>query len=315
MRILNTYTEQVPPDDILSPAEIEEICCEQVPVDECSETGKVSPYEGADDEHLNFDPDEALEQTRANNPDSRILSVRTEAIGGPRPGEPCGELHESWERRLNCCDGVPPIVWSQDDSAEVLADFTSGTVSVTGGIPPYHWMIRGQGFTLGVERRRDLTTDGPSVIVNADDACGWGPITVTDGCSTAAGGVRSTNGQWILQPDDTPCPWLLPASGNCSGAYNYEGISGEYRVVQNTSLLWAYGEGNTNTFCGQCQPTQPYWADSCFYGWANSESCGLCGANYGGSSNCQIQPHLCQYPDILGTYCYDHRKSIFKWRC
>jgi hypothetical protein len=43
---------------VLTEAEILSLCCEVVPVDEWSEVGRVSVYEGADEEHRNFDEEE-----------------------------------------------------------------------------------------------------------------------------------------------------------------------------------------------------------------------------------------------------------------
>ena len=197
MRILNTYREAVPPSDILSPEDILRICCKPTPVDECSEVGRLSPYEGADAEHRDFDEQEALDQARAENPGKRIISVRTEGIGN-RPGQPCGTKYEDWTGALNCCEFVEPMVWDAANSVEVLADHTDGWVFVTGGTRPYHWSIRGQGFTFDGWNMRDAITDVPYIRVYAGQfACGTAPIEVTDGCSVVKSSIRSANGQWV----------------------------------------------------------------------------------------------------------------------
>jgi len=234
MRIINTYREPVPPSDVLSPEDILRICCKPTPVDECSEVGRLSPYEGADAEHRDFDEQAALEQARAENPGKRIIGVRAEGIGA-RPGQPCGEMHEKWTGALNCCDEVEPMVWDSANSVEVLADLTDGWVFVTGGTKPYHWSIRGQGMTFDGWNLRDAITDAPCIRVYAGEyACGWSPIEVTDGCSTVLGGVRSTNGAWVelgqYAIDNLGVPYNLDAmlrgySGNLINDGYYLGVT------------------------------------------------------------------------------------------
>lgn len=193
MRILNTHYEDVPPENSLTPEEIEQICCERMPVDECSEVGRVSDYNGASQDDI--DQDAALEQARADNPGKRILGVRIEDVG--RPGKPCGKMRETWQGHLNCCDFVEPMAWDDSISVEVLVPGTRGIVGVTGGAPPYHWSVRGEGFTLDGYNLRDGWTNTPYVWIYAGPfACGWAPIEVTDGCSIVRDGVRSTVGEW-----------------------------------------------------------------------------------------------------------------------
>ena len=231
MRIINTYREPVPPSDVLSPEDILRICCKPTPVDECSEVGRLSPYEGADAEHRDFDEQAALEQARAENPGKRIIGVRAEGIGA-RPGQPCGEMHEKWTGALNCCDEVEPMVWDSESSVEVLAPGTRGIVGVIGGAPPYHWSVRGTGFSLNpYGNLRDGFTDTPYVWIYALPlACGFAPIEVTDGCSVAHGGIRSTIGKWVEDVYAQPCD--VPGVGVGTWGVITESISGEYKVRQ-----------------------------------------------------------------------------------
>ena len=196
MRILNTHYEDVPPENSLTPEEVEQICCERVPVDECSEVGRVSDYNGASQDDI--DQDALLEQARADNPGKRILGVRIEDIG--RPGKPCGKMRETWQGHLNCCDFVEPMSWDTDTSVDVLAPNTRGIVGVNGGAPPFYWSVRGQGFALNATGNlRDGFTDTPYVWIYAlHNACGAGPIEVIDGCSVVKNAVRSTIGEWDL---------------------------------------------------------------------------------------------------------------------
>lgn len=170
-----------------------QICCKLVPVDECSEVGKVSDYDGASQDDI--DQDAALEQARADNPGKRILGVGIEDIG--RPGKPCGKMRETWQGNLNCCDFVEPMTWDENSSVKVIAPGYNGWVFVNGGTAPYHWSIRGEGMTFDGYRLRDAVTDVPYIRVFAGPfSCGTSPVTVTDGCSTARGYIRATVGSW-----------------------------------------------------------------------------------------------------------------------
>ncbi len=97
----------------------------------------------------------------------------------------------------NCCDGVVPIYWDYDNSAEVIADNSKALVVVTGGQAPYTWKIRGSGFWGNAAHTwRDVETDVPYLWIYTADACGHCDIYVTDGCSKTSGLVKSTVGQW-----------------------------------------------------------------------------------------------------------------------
>ena len=235
MRILNTYTEFVPPDDPRTADEIRDLCCTDVPFDPCAKTGRVSDYQGAEQEDWDFDPDQLLEQARADNPGKRILSVRVEGIGN-RPGKPCGKKYESWTGRNNCCDFVEPMAWDTENSAEVVAPGSRAVVGITGGAPPFYVSIRGEGFTLDGYRIRDGWVDTRLFWVYAGPyACGWAPIEVSDGCSIVKHGIRSTEGEWVLQDDFSPsCEVQNAEVGGlflCS-AYG-PSRSGPYRCVDN----------------------------------------------------------------------------------
>lgn len=192
MRILNTYYEDVPPSNVLTPEEILDLCCKPTSVDECSEVGKVTPYEGADQSDI--DKDAALEQARADNPGKRILSVQIEDVG--RPGKPCGEQHETWQDRLNCCDEATPMSFDKEATPDVLPHDSSIIVYAEGGIPPYTFRTTSHATSFP-DGRRTWTTLYPVVELSAGETfCGGTQIEVTDGCSTAIISVRSDLGHW-----------------------------------------------------------------------------------------------------------------------
>jgi len=137
---------------------------------------------------------------------------------GPITPEGCGAIYtEQIVRPKNCCEDATPIVWDADNSVSVLTDYTSGVVFVTGGVSPYYWKIRGVGMTFDNYSLRDAVTDVPFIRVYAGDACGFCPIEVTDNCSVANGGVKSTNGQWVrMYTSTTGGINLCPIMGHCS---------------------------------------------------------------------------------------------------
>lgn len=242
MRILNTYYEDVPPSNVLTPEEILELCCEVVPVDECSEVGKVTPYEGADQSDI--DKDAALEQARADNPGKRILSVQIEDVG--RPGKPCGEQHETWQDRLNCCDEVPQIYFDKGMTPEVLPAGGEIYIFASGGIPPYTFRTTSHATSFP-DGRRDWTTIYPVALLSAGPTfCGLTAIYVTDGCSTDNMEIRSDIGEWY--PLSNPCVLAgYPAVyGDIPGVsyYTAEAVSGRYKTSETQQIgggEWSFG--------------------------------------------------------------------------
>jgi len=177
-------------------------------------------------------------ETYRKNPGGKELSVevKQEYINrfAPRPvafvpvapadGD-CGNIVTSMRMNaLTCCDFVEPLVWDTDNSAEVIADNSSGIVRVTGGKLPLTVSVRGNGFWLdGARSIRDGIVDGQIIRIYTSDACGVCEITISDGCSDVVGGVRATNGQWtIVQYIHPPSYWLPHwISSGVYGGYPY----------------------------------------------------------------------------------------------
>ena len=123
-----------------------------------------------------------------------------EFIGlGPITPEGCGTKYEETKIvQHNCCDEVEPMAWDTETSGDVVAPGSRVLVGVTGGHAPYHWSVRGQGFSLDGATLRDGTTDTNYVWIYASDlACGYCPIEVNDGCSIVNDGIKSTDGEWV----------------------------------------------------------------------------------------------------------------------
>jgi len=157
-----------------------------------------------------------------------------EFIGlGPITPEGCGTRYEETKIiQHNCCDEVEPMAWDAEVSVEVLAPGTSGIVGVTGGAPPYHWSVRGIGFSL-YNGLRDGITDTPYVRIYAGLlACGYATIEVSDGCSVVNDGVKATAGRWVVVGD-----YFYP-----SASYDHE-ANGFIAAGVNGYSYWNSGHG------------------------------------------------------------------------
>ncbi len=129
---------------------------------------------------------------------------------GARQGY-CGEhsKHQQVTQR-DCCEGVETIVWDDEESVQVLADYTSGEVFVIGGKAPYSWEVRGDGFyTNSTYTKRDVITNDRSMRVYTENACGTCTIYVTDGCSSTTGIVVAADGVWEEQPEGVYPPGII----------------------------------------------------------------------------------------------------------
>lgn len=293
--IRKTHVTYVGPDDLFTVDEQIEQCCKEVSVDICADVGKTEAYTAASGEEW----EEKLEELRAKYPGANII-VKT--VG---PSGPCGKKYTEWSTNESCCDGVSPIVWDDENSVEVMSPDSYGGVVVTGGKSPYTWSIRGKGFAFSDDGTiRDAVTEGSTITVFAlSDACGSANIYVTDGCSSAGGAIRSTDGQWVAQPSPGDnCPSI-------SGEVVYDAqhgtwtvISGAYKFIQSSSLTYA---SLTEQDCDLCTPVQDQTI-SCIPGW--EDDVGVC-------------IKIADYCTLHGTcpgnwlWCYRHQKYLYKWDC
>lgn len=231
----NTFVEYVLPEDRLTLAEIEEICCyREAPVNVCSEVGRISDWYGHDPKDLEIGPQKG----------NWTGNVRFEGVG---PEGPCGKLRESWTGRLNCCEGITPLEWNSDESAEVTAPNSMAEVFVSGGADLKTWKVRGQGFwTNPGHTERDKVKSGNILQVYTDaDACGTARILVDDGCSATEGALLSTQGVWFELPKGQFPPMeLVTDSGSrieFSGSAAITICDGV--GVGAAASWWAYGDG------------------------------------------------------------------------
>ena len=137
----------------------------------------------------------------------------------------------------NCCDGVEPIEFDMSDTPEVIQSTGTALLVITGGgRHAYTWVVVGEGFSVGRAGLKRIITASPYVPLIANGACGAAHVTVTDGCSVANVAVRSSDGEWALAYQGPGNQYPCVATAGCAeshlGGSAYEGVSGEYKVVQ-----------------------------------------------------------------------------------
>ena len=231
MRIINTYREPVDPEKKLSPKEIVALCCKKTPVDPCSEVGRVGVYDGADEKHRDFDEKATLAQARADYPNARIISVKTEGIGPP-PGTPCGELHETWEGRNNCCEGAIQLSWDMHITPEILPHNGKIIIAWKGSDGREVTVKTSSNATWFSDGRKTAIGHGNSIELSAGPSfCGNTTVSVTDNCSVAFLGIRSDLGQWLNR--GPVCQGLRGEPALVSGVFVIE--SGKYRQLETLS--------------------------------------------------------------------------------
>jgi len=173
-------------------------------------------------------------------------------IGVAPPSTGCGEWTlEQVIKQHSCCEEVSPIAWDEENSVEVIADGSSGTVFVTGGKAPYTWTVRGQGaYTNASYTEREAVTDSPSLDMFMENGCGLVNISVTDGCSVATGFVRSATGEWVkIRDSGYNVPYYVGSGGCDSGTvpcrYNDERsnttTSGKYMSRVTSFIIGRHG--------------------------------------------------------------------------
>lgn len=181
------------------PAYYERMCCEvpSVTLPQCKE--QKTSWRGG------LGINGGIEQARS------LYGDAVEIIPVSPPGGICGTWTKKQQIISNgCCEGVPPLVWDASVSPEVMAPNSAVIIGVTGGGKyPYRWEVVGHGFQFQ-NGSRSITTEGTRVRLSAlVGACGTAYVTVTDGCTTCVGLVKSTSGKWT----DTCYVLEIQASG------------------------------------------------------------------------------------------------------
>jgi len=141
--------------------------------------------------------DGKIDETRLSNYKSRYGDKLDLIPVSPEDGD-CGTIKTVIaDVAESCCGFVIPLIWDEENSAEVIADNDRGTIMFSGGRRPVTVSVRGTGFYLDSSGTlRDGTVSGNSVTIWTKDACGVCLVTITDGCSSINVTVQSTNGNW-----------------------------------------------------------------------------------------------------------------------
>jgi len=227
-RVLETVTRVAEPhEDCRTKEQMTEICCEDAPAVPCCE--KVELWTGYTDDEIKEKLGLNLDD-HGRDDQGRYVEIRRL----PR-SQPCGEKVTRYDVTPNsCCDGVTPIAVDTEESAEVIADNSSGMIFITGGVAPFHVSVRGNGFHLNPDNYiRDGYVDGNIFRVYTLDACGPCIVTITDGCSTADYTLRSVNGSWQEVQGADPCEYAeMSSCGNATPGAGNECISGKWRAIE-----------------------------------------------------------------------------------
>lgn len=181
---------------------------------------------------------------------------RVEFVGISPEDNNCGTIKTViMDTARSCCDFVTPIVWDNEFSVEILADNSQGVIRVSGGRLPFTVSVRGSGFYLDRSRTmRDAIVHSGDFLIYTGQACGYCVVTVSDGCSTVVGGIRSTNGKWEAISNPGTC---LEGSYDTiidGSVFTTAIISGQYKMVESGSMSAADGLSITSKQCDICRP-------------------------------------------------------------
>lgn len=218
-RILETHTEWVDPSNLFTTKEQIDQCCEPVETDVCADVGREEEWHGRAPEEAGWSEEDLLIQYQAKYPDKKILGMRVESVG---TAGACGKKYTEWDDRLDCCDQVIPLEVNDEDSVEIIADYSTGMIYVTGGRLPLRVKVSGHGFYVANSQNpadglRDAEVWGRVIPIKTLDACGVGLYVIDDGCTTASHSVRAPAGQWVpsgnlYTKDNSPCHAVIKHS-------------------------------------------------------------------------------------------------------
>jgi len=98
------------------------------------------------------------------------------------------------------CEDLVELEYDEENSVEIIADDSQGTVFVIGGRYPYIWKVTGQGFFLDeTHTLTEAQTNEPYITIYTLDACGVGSIECIDKCEDVVeGSFKSTEGEWTF---------------------------------------------------------------------------------------------------------------------
>ena len=286
------------------PAYRTQVCCDQA-----SGLPKCKTFYRKNTGGVPLDPAVEAEYRNRYGDSLKIVAV------SPDDGD-CGVTKTTVEvHPKNCCDEVEPMTWDSETSAEVVAPGTRVMIGVTGGSPPYHWSVRGQGFTIDGHTMRDGYTDTPYAWLYASSiACGFCSVEVTDGCSVVNDGVRSTIGEWVqIGWPNTTYDCLVSGDNSdfttFGDGWNWVVLSGKYKLWQQSYMSY-WGTAPFQK-CG----SDPLYTfdptDTAHY------SC-ISGFELMAAANAVHETDRCFWEDLewtIRTWYASHHKTTYEWRC
>lgn len=204
----------------------------------------------------------------------------------------CGKtIVEQVLRPKNCCEGVSAIMIDYDATPDVLPAGESIIVYWSGGISPFTVSLSAYAshFAFG---GREIITSNSYVTIFADESfCGNTAFTITDGCTTSAMIIRSSEGEWVLI-ESTEC--LLPdiaVTTILPDGKSGEAIFGKYKQVETLAFDYLLGDGWK---CSDVFPDNSL-APACV-------KSALCPSVYKGLMNDKVQT---QHPEYGTDTCLD----------
>jgi hypothetical protein len=221
----------------------------------------------------------------------------------------------------NCCDdpSYEDIEINEDDSAEVIADYSYGIVFWTKGISPYTVSVAGGGFYLDeLYTVKSAVTENSYIRVFTEDACGTCTVTIDDGCSTVSHIIMADSGVWVF--DSNTCGLSPPGDVSELDSASKTSCSGGYHPGRFATNFAQYTKGHLR---------QKEWPTPCTDEWSTYVP-GWCPAGCTGYFyDCPCSHNTCIAPCHIGCqtlsgsgYCYKVSwcsspgvVELYKWSC
>jgi hypothetical protein len=229
---------------------------------------------------------------------------------GPKERTPqghiiCGTIENRQEvDSKNCCDdpSYEDIEINEDDSAEVIADYSYGIVFWNKGISPYTVSVAGNGFYLDqLYAVKSAVTENQYIRVFTEDACGTCTVTIDDGCSTVSHIIMADSGVWVF--DSNTCGLSPP------------GDVSELDSVSRTSCSSGYHPGRFATNFAQYTKghlRQKEWPTPCTDSWGALVP-GVCPIGCAGYFyDCPCSHNTCIAPCHIGCQTWSGSRQCYK---
>lgn len=211
---------------------------------------------------------------------------------------------------------------------EQVADPSDTSISVSGGLAPYHWSTCGTGFSLASSE----TENGNNQLNASGIGCRYGTVTVKDSCGQVVQkSVRGNSGQWVqVDGYNGDCVLTGTAADDYlywqGGYYKFLVVEGNYKLLQKSGVYEGQHHCTSEicaTCCHECTPLPQEERVSCFSRWEDRYQ-PQCDHDAKVNDNCITTPSAvsgCGIPGDTGcgnylmSYCFHHIKTLYKWVC